>query len=276
MDPYQILGVSSHASAAEIKSAYRKLVKKFHPDVYKGNHADMIRQVNEAYDVLSDPVRKAAYDGRVTSATHATNASSVRYEYQEDPRKKQRREYVARRRGEARRRREEYLRVANATYLFLRYLSVAALLFASLIIFDEYLPQTEYREVARTGWHERTRQSKVGGDDRFSYMQTENFTIAVPNKIHIDYDYHAQNRQVLTISVSPILKIPSKVSLEENGTDHIEKIGRTIFSSQINIQYILFLTSLFVVLRRNYNDVNLGIALFPVFILVFIWLTYFP
>ena len=270
MDPYQILGVPSHASGPEIKSAYRRLVKRFHPDVYKGNHADMIRQLNEAYDILSDPTRKAAYDGRATATT------SIRYEYQEDPVTKQRREYVARRRAEAQRRREEYLRLTNATYLLLRYVSIAALSFASLIILDKYLPQTEYREVARSGWHERTRDSRIGGGDRLSYMQTENFIIAVPHQIHLDYDYGAANKQVLTISVWPIFKVPSTVALVENGTNHVEEIGRTIFSSQVNIQYVLFFTSLFVVVRKKYSEFNLGIALFPIFMVIFIWLTYFP
>ncbi len=269
MDPYQILGVPSHASGAEIKSAYRRLVKKFHPDVYKGNHADMIRQLNEAYDILSDPIRKAAYDGRGTAA------KSVRYEYQEDPTTKQRREYVARRKAEARRRREEYLRLVNETYLLLRYISVAALIFASLIILDKYLPSAQYHEVALAGWHERSRNARIGGDDGYSYMQTENFRIAVPNKMYFDYDYHAANKQVLTISVSPIFQIPSTVSLVEDGVNQVSMIGRTIFSSQLNIQYVLLFISLLVVRRKNYSDFNFGIALFPIFIMIFIWLTYF-
>jgi len=62
-DYYEILGVARTASAAEIKSAYRKLVKKYHPDIYKGEDADArIKEINEAYEVLGDEQRRAAYD----------------------------------------------------------------------------------------------------------------------------------------------------------------------------------------------------------------------
>ncbi|RNI32260.1 hypothetical protein EFA69_02725 [Rufibacter immobilis] len=61
---YHILGVSSTASAAEIKAAYKRLALKFHPDKNPNNlqAEERFKQVNEAYQVLSDPRRRASFD----------------------------------------------------------------------------------------------------------------------------------------------------------------------------------------------------------------------
>ncbi len=60
---YEILGVSDNADALTIKKAYRSLVKKYHPDIYKGEDRDTkFQEIQKAYDVLSDENKRAAYD----------------------------------------------------------------------------------------------------------------------------------------------------------------------------------------------------------------------
>ncbi|MDD5731406.1 MAG: DnaJ domain-containing protein [Patescibacteria group bacterium] len=62
-DYYKTLGISKSASADQIKSAYKKLAVKYHPDVNKDAGAEAkFKEINEAYQVLSDPQKKSNYD----------------------------------------------------------------------------------------------------------------------------------------------------------------------------------------------------------------------
>jgi curved DNA-binding protein len=62
-DYYEILGVTRSADADDVKRAYRKLARKYHPDVSKEKNAeDKFKEVSEAYEVLRDAEKRAAYD----------------------------------------------------------------------------------------------------------------------------------------------------------------------------------------------------------------------
>src|SRR5512143_1193528 len=62
-DYYEVLGVAKGAGADDIKKAYRKLARQYHPDVNKSHDAEAkFKELNEAYEVLSDDQKRAAYD----------------------------------------------------------------------------------------------------------------------------------------------------------------------------------------------------------------------
>ena len=62
-DYYNILGVKKDASKSDIKKAYRKLAQKYHPDKNPDNHeaAEKFKEINAAYDTLSDETKKIAF-----------------------------------------------------------------------------------------------------------------------------------------------------------------------------------------------------------------------
>ena len=63
VDYYEVMGVSPEATPSEIKKAYRRLARKFHPDVSKeANAEEKFKQLGEAYEALKDPARRAEYD----------------------------------------------------------------------------------------------------------------------------------------------------------------------------------------------------------------------
>jgi hypothetical protein len=96
-DFYKILGVSPSANADVIKSAYRDLVKKYHPDLFhtsaeKTRATDKLQQINEAYAVLGDAERRREYDERRVREAATVKTASTRTAPTSRPRRPKRAE----------------------------------------------------------------------------------------------------------------------------------------------------------------------------------------
>jgi curved DNA-binding protein len=83
-DYYQILGVPRGASADEIKKAYRKLAHQYHPDKAGKENEAKFKEINEAYQVLSDPEKRRVYDQFGTTDFGPGGAGSGGYGNYED------------------------------------------------------------------------------------------------------------------------------------------------------------------------------------------------
>lgn len=75
---YEVLGISKTATADEIKKAYRNLAFKYHPDRNSGDKVaeEKFKEINEAYDVLSDEKKRADYDSFGTSNSHYSGTNN--------------------------------------------------------------------------------------------------------------------------------------------------------------------------------------------------------
>lgn len=129
MNPYSILGVSTNATDQEIKNAYRRLVKRYHPDrqLPEASH-DQIAAINHAYDILSDPEKRAQYDRGFTY---------IFIEQPEDPVEVYKREFKRKRWEREKREREEKLARKDTVYRVMRWVHIPILLVSSWLVLHD-------------------------------------------------------------------------------------------------------------------------------------------
>ena len=84
---YEILNINRKSSKEEIRSSFRKLAKKYHPDTNKTPEAEnMFKNINEAYDILTDDEKRKKYDRQVAKYGYGftdenSSLSNVKYEF---------------------------------------------------------------------------------------------------------------------------------------------------------------------------------------------------
>src|SRR5687768_6824986 len=73
---YKVLGIEPAANQDEIKAAYRKLVRQYHPDKNSGRE-EFFKQIQEAYEVLSDEKKRDAYDAKLAYETYTSDPEEL-------------------------------------------------------------------------------------------------------------------------------------------------------------------------------------------------------
>src|ERR687885_290876 len=77
-DPYELLGVSEVASADDVRRAYRSLARKYHPDANPNDPEaeERFKEIQQAYEVLSNPEKRRNYDGRVRASSRKSGGGA--------------------------------------------------------------------------------------------------------------------------------------------------------------------------------------------------------
>lgn len=249
MNHYQTLGVPPNATQAEIKSAFRKKVKKVHPDINPGKSDQEFIKLNEAYEVISNASTRSLYDlylqGVPVKTDLTTSSSQDRY-----------RENYKRKRA-----RTERERVASQVvykqkfYRKLRFVNAICLLISLIFTFDYHTTPREYTFVPSSVEYERL--------ETIIYLKNG-------NRIKTSDGFYGQHSladsEEITLYSSGLLSIPMRLSKKDVNKRFLVKGNIYVFGNGIG--FLMFLFSVIVVGNKNYTDPRLTCGVFAVLMLI--------
>lgn len=258
-DYYKILGVSELASQDDIRTAYRKLVVRYHPDRNPDPAAqDKIRQINVAYDVLSNPEKRRNYDlsrKRVWTEPIITPQPAHR-----DPRYRHR----------ARPRPQTGPPPVNPWYVrfqrYARVISRTAFAFCFLLLVDVALPlRQEDEKIVRAA------------DRGYGVGDTDRITIRTNYGTRLTFDTYVPaaftEGTIVYLYRTRILSIPRRIAAQ----GITEQIRATLFGNFAFLPLILLFTSALGVFRKGSRQLmnSLGVVnMFLLFLCVLFWLLF--
>jgi hypothetical protein len=262
-DYYQILGVHSHASHEEIRRAYRKLVVIYHPDRNPDPAADhKIKEINRAYDVLSDPVKRRHYDVAGTASlnpamqearpAHRDPAYRRRGTYPPpQPKKPGIHELMAKYRPYA----------VRASWV--------SLIFCSLLLLDYVLPARATEEKIISGRTDSGYEGEDGQVTYGTYIVTNYdsrylFSTAHPERFEVN--------EIVRIGRSRLLAIPLYIA---SGGQSKEKLPASLFGNFMFLPIVLLITSVLGVLNKLGTQFQYSLGVVNLFILFLCLVFYF-
>jgi curved DNA-binding protein CbpA len=262
-DYYDILQVRRQASPAEIKRAFRKLALQYHPDKNPEASAEQyFKEVNEAYEVLSDPSEKASYDFRLQSAfadesepepapvTRVHRDPAYRRTRPAKPYKSDRQrmfEFM-----------EQYLPV---TTKFTQMAFVVSMLFA----IDILLPAQTTDEVVLRLKEVKT-HSRNGSTSWWVIQTDKGSAITVP----FETNGYFNSGERIKVRTSPILKVPFTVQ----SSDASVPVRKTIYGVFIFAPLSLLLTSVYGMIFRKRIDYSFNTGVVCLILLGFVMVIY--
>ncbi len=243
MNHYEILEISSDAMPAQIKSAYRKLVKRYHPDINPDPAAaSKMILINEAYEVLSEPATRTLYDLYLQGVPVKTVIEET------TPEQKYRAEYIRNKIRKEREQMERLFRVKQRFYCRFRVANMLFFGFSVLLTFDYYYSFNESTFMV---------DDVLQGTYETYIVITNGSKIATNRSFY--YDYWESNSLDVAIRFTSILQRPQKVRAENS--DNAYFIHGTIYSFRNAFSVIMLFFSMIVVANKRYTDFRLSSGL---------------
>ena len=268
MTHYEILGVSGAASIEEIRAAYNALIKTSHTDATSSGDTRLFsEQLREAFEVLSDPVRRAQYDHSLYGAP-AVPPEPV-FTQEEDSQEAYRREYILKKQRDKEEAEQWDVSQKQTIFRIMRWVNFAILGYAGLLMIDYFLPGKIYEEVGIMGWQERHGGGRRSRGAIYSYMQTDHFILNVPDELHVSYDYNATVKQPLFIKTTIVFKIPTTVHCTDKKTSMTYPVLDTPLSNGIVRPLILFIVTAIILLFRKFSYITFSNGFMPSLLLFF-------
>jgi hypothetical protein len=186
---------------------------------------------------------------QVDKKTDEHNNSTPEPYSEEDPTEVYKREFQRKRWEKEQQEKQHALKWNSKIHAWLRTLAFPILAFAFTLVLDSIVPPNIISEKGLEGWQRGYgRRSRV----YTSYIQTQSFIVAVPNEIHVNYPYYAENKPPLIIEVSPLFKIPKQVTVTIDNVRYVAMVGETIFH-WIPFHYLLLISSVLAIWKKNYS-----------------------
>ncbi len=260
---YEVLGIHERASADQIRDAYLNLATKYDPDTNSTDEAKQkMLEINQAYEVLSDPRKRESYDLR-----HITYYTAPG---EEDPREVYRREFLIKQKEKKQYEAAFKEKVDKIIFHTCRVVACGIMLFSIGLIVDYHLPKKIYVEAAEFGSQQylskgsKSRRSVVPEPELVSFMRTKNFVIPVPTQLHLNYNYN-DTLNKLTIEATHFSKKAAQVSVTSNGKEYTWVLTTPASSGA---PYLMLVICTVVICRRKFTKFNYYFAFVPQFVLI--------